>query len=340
VSSAILTVQKSTSIERRIAISLDADRRQERVIRSVLSGGFDIDWTRVLNIGYASDPVAAIERRIREELASDEFRDTITALVINGRLLASFIQLKHERLIGAPVPDEVPVAFAEELAVFKPSAALEFWRELLGLTDDQIRRFEDGLGTFQTEAASVRGRLTDAIVKKLTALHEETIGTGLSQPDFVQRAQELLPNSSRAMLEAEYRTELTKAYGGARHELIVSRSNAFPFTQFFAVVDARTTWDICLPMGTAGPGGKGYIAASSDPIWFIWRPPNHWQCRSDLSPIGYRECIRLGILDAQGRKIALVGNNPDRPFGDPPSLATEEGTGTIRRVEPQNGFGA
>lgn len=339
-SAAILTVQKSASLDRRFAITLEADRRQERLVRSVLGGGFTFDWPRILAIGDASDPVSAAEKRLREELARDEFDETITALVINGRLLASLIQRKHEALVGVKSAAAETLTFAEEQEVFKPNAALDFWRRLLGLTPEQLARFESGLGAFQTETATIRGRLADALVKKLTSLHEEAITEGLPVDDFVRRAQELMPDASRSLLEAEYRTKLTQAYGGARHELIVSRSNAFPFTQFFAIIDTRTTWNICLPMGTAGPGGRGYVAASDDAIWFTWRPPNHFACRSDLSPIGYRECIRYGILDAQGRKIARVGNNPNRPFGDPPRFATEEGTGTIRRVEPQIGFGA
>ena len=147
------------------------------------------------------------------------------------------------------------------------------------------------------------------------------------------------PDASRALLETEYRTHMATVYGEQLHEQIVSRAAAFPFTQFFAIIDNRTTDLICRPMGTAGPGGKGYIAASNDPIWIKWSTPCHWRCRSMHSPISYREAQRLGILAKDGRtKIAIVGGNPDRPFGDPPKFA-EGPDGELREVKPQDGFG-
>lgn len=306
-------------------------------MRAVAARGFQLDWSAILT---GSDPnTDAFERQIKDAF-NDSFADTLLALIINGQLLAAFIQRKHDRLAGVKVKSEPALGFAEEADVFTPDDALDFWQKLLDLTDEQIEAFKNGLGAVNVDSVAIADRVSKALAKQLIDLHTETIREGTPIGEFVKRARDLMPDASRNLLEGEYRTKLTQAYGGARHELIQSRRDTFPFTQFFAIIDARTTWYICLPMGTAGPNGRGYIAASDDPLWIKWRPPNHFGgCRSDLSPISYLEARRMKILDANGNKIAITGSNPNRPFGDPPKFATEPGTGRIRRVEPQEGFG-
>lgn len=316
-------------------------------MRAILAHGTNFNWSKILSdVSDVSDadPIATIERKLRDEL-DDALDDTLEALLINGRMLALFIQRRHDRLAGLKVTPASIFEFAEETEFFEPESALEYWKKLLGLSDEQIAAFRRNLNSALkntiTTTQLVKSRVTDAMVKKLIDLQQETIAEGTPLSEFIKRAKDLMPDATRSMLEAEYRTRLTQAYGGARHELILSRTRTFPFTQFFAIIDGRTTWYICLSMGTAGPNGRGYIAASDDPLWIKWRPPNHFGgCRSDLSPISYLEARRMGILDAAGNKIARVGDNPNRPFGDPPRFATERGTGTIRRVEPQEGFGA
>lgn len=339
--SAILSVTSSTAYDRRAAITIEADERQESVITSVMRRGFRIDWSRVLDVADSSDPLFSIERLLLDQFSSEAFDATVSALGVNGKLIAAYIQRQHEINAGfKALVRELPREFAEP-QLFEPEAAIEYGRRLLKLSDAQVEQLRAGINSFQNAAFVIRGRITRAIMERLAELYAKAIAQGLGLPEFIKQASELLPDHSRAMLEAEYRTHLTTVYGGTRHELILSRANVFPFIQFMAIRDGRTTWWICLPMGTEGPGGKGYIAATTDPLWLTWRPPNHYSCRSDLSPILYREAQRLGILAKDARtKIARVGSNPDRPFGDPPTFAEDPKTGTLRRVEPQIGFGA
>jgi hypothetical protein len=342
----IVSVTKSSTYQRRVAISNDADRRQDAVIQSVMRRGFALDWESILaTVDASSDPVGTIEAIVAEILRGKAFRDTFDALTINGRLLAAFIQQRYEELAGVRGPR--PFLFAEAPSLFTPELALKFWRELLGLEEEEEARLLHELRATDAQRAAMAARVRDAVRERaqtiLTRL--KPIGTeiesGDTLADFIRQAREILPDASRALLETEYRTRLTTEYGGARHEAIVARANIFPFSQFFALVDGRTTWYSCLPMGTSGPQGKGYVAASDDPLWFKWRPPNHFNCRSDLSPIGYKEAQRMGILAKDGlTKIARIGSNPSRPFGEPPRLATDPDTGKVRNVEPQEGFGA
>jgi hypothetical protein len=336
------SVSRSSAYERRLALTVLADDRQDAVIASINARGFSFDWPTIIDAAKdAADLEAAIARATHDALRSREFRDTISALAVNGKAIAILVQRRAERDAGLRAGARY-VAFAEAPpTVFEPSKAVEYWQRILGLSDAEVEALIAGINSFQNEAFVMSGRIAAAVMERVAAIIARTIGEGLPLIEFVREAAEVLPNASRATLETEYRTHLTNVYGTSRHEEILARQVAFPFIQFMATKDTRTTWWMCLPMGSAGPGGRGYIAAADDGIWFTWRPPNHYRCRSDLSPISYLEAQRLGILAADGRtRIAIVGDNPNRPFGDPPKFATDPVTGNIRRVEPQLGFGA
>ena len=342
--SSIASVAASSFYDRREAISVEADDRQQQAITSVLTSGFAFDWPTMVRDTVADDPLPELQTAVDAALQGEEFTATVEALRVNGRLIAALAQQRHERLAGARRQALVAVsagAFAEAPALFRPEGAISFWRRLLGLTDEVVEAMLQGARAFQPDEPFVlASRIAKDVNSQLAALHEKAVSEGLPLTEFKKQAAEVMPDLTAHVLETEYRTRMTQAYAGARHEQVVQRANAFPFMQYLIIKDGRTTWWICLPMGTAGPGGRGYIAATEDAIWFIWRPPNHWQCRSDLSPISYLEAIRLGCLAQDGRtKIAVVGSNPLRPFGEPPAFATGP-DGRLRKVEPQEGFGS
>lgn len=343
----ITSVTAASSYAARMAITADADARQETAITSVLSSGFDFDWPMLLadDVAKASAPLESIERAIRDELRSDQFRETVAALGMNGSLIAAHAQVRHDVLAGIKRPAPI-LTFAEPPALATPPDVIAYWTKVLKLTDEQAVELAAQIAKFEAQAAAMVERISRAVMERVIELHARiitgsvSIEDGASLLDFIKEARTTLPDVARSILETEYRTRLTTEYGSARHQQIVARSNTFPFAQFMIIKDGRTTWWICLPMGTAGPNGRGYVAATTDSVWFVWRPPNHWRCRSDISPISYREAIRMGILAADGQtKIALIGGNPDRPFGDPPKFARHPDTGELRAVEPQEGFG-
>lgn len=345
----IANVSAATAHERRVAISEQADDHQQDVVRSVLENGFSIDWSAVeRDANGKPEPLKAIEHAIAAQLKSDDFTDTVRALDINGRLIAAVILREHERAIGLRLAS--PLAFAEP-DVFTPARALAYWRKKLNLSDAQANDLLASLGRDDSPLFGMRDRITKSLMQRITSLFEEAIANGVAPTEFAARLRELptpkswsggLEDVTNAVIETEYRTNLSESYNESAHELVVQRKNTFPFLQFMAIRDARVTWWICGAMGTAGPGGRGYIVATDDPLPFTtWRLPAHYRCRSSWSPISYLEAQRLRILATDGRtKIAIVGSNPNRPFGDPPEFATNPETGDTRRVEPQEGFGA
>ena len=336
---AISTVRATSLTDQRLRIAHEADAKAEEANAIVLANGFAVDWTRVLDGGpnqYGAD-MDAIDFALRLTLRSDTFRDTITALAINGAGLAAWTQRQNEILAGFRDARKVQVFTFKEPALAVPTKAIEYWRKLLGLDDEQA----DKLASIDTrgEGAKIADRVATALIDRLQKIHDETISKGTNLSEFIAKVREIAPEASRSLLETEYRTHMATVYGEQLHEQIISRANAFPFTQFFAIIDNRTTDLICRPMGTSGPNGKGYVAATTDPVWIKWRTPAHFRCRSMHSPVSYREAQRMGILAKDGKtKIAIIVGNPERPFGDPPAFVTGP-DGALRAVKPQEGFG-
>lgn len=332
------SVNRASTYQRRTTIAKDADERQDQILSDVGKDGFNFNWSAILKDGGA-DTLGLIERQLHEQGRSPDLRRTVGVLGLNGRCLATFVQKRHEEEIGIRRPANIlPVEFSE-LAL--PDGSIDYWRRTLSLTDDQVAVVRSWLTAFDAQMHEIRSRVTDTLMRRLTGIYSRALTGEGGLQSFLNEARDVMPDASRSLLETEYRTHLSRTYGNARHEQIADRANIFPFTQFFIVNDTRTTWYCCLPMGTAGPNGTGYVAASTDVTWFKFRTPCHFQCRSTHSPIGYREAMRMGILDADGRtKIAVRGNNPERPYGDPPAIATNPNPPyESRRVAPAEGFG-
>lgn len=335
--SSVESVSRTSTYERRLQITQDADQRQDDAIASVMESGFFPGWNGILSTIGSKFDASNIAGVLSESLHGDEFEQTLRALAINGAGVALYAQRKHDELAG--VSQRAARAFAEPTA-FTPDRAVAYWQKLLNLTDAQVRQLLAMVTQARNEAARIAARAAAAMVQRMVNLYEQSVVDGLALSSFIQQAREVMPDASRAILETEYRTHLTTVYGDVRVQQMQERVNTFPFAQMMVIKDGRTTWWICLPMGIAGPNGTGYICAANDSLVRKWKAPNHYRCRSDWSPISYREAQRYGILAADGRtKIALVGDNPDRPYGDPPAFAENpNGNGEVRKVEPQEGF--
>jgi len=341
--SAVLSVTKTSTYERRLALTKEGDRRQEQAIQSVLKSGFALDWKAILaEVGDLTSATDVIGHALLAQLRDDDFTESGLALGMNGKLIAAYIQKRTEEQAGLKLPLSIPLTFREStVSVFTPERAVAHWKKLLELSDEDALALLENVSALEPSVFAMRARLFDATMDRIATEYERAISQGADLAAFKRNILEILPDASESLIETEFRTHLTNVYGTSRHEQILERANAFPFIQFMALLDTRTTWDICRPMGTAGPGGRGYIAASDDPLWFIWREPNHFRCRAATSPISYLEAQRLGILAKDGRtKIPKIGSNPNRPFGDPPRFAAHPTTGELRRVEPAPGFGA
>ena len=58
------------------------------------------------------------------------------------------------------------------------------------------------------------------------------------------------------------------------------------------MIDSSTT-DICR-------AADGMIAATNDPVWNVWAPPSHFNCRRVLRLVSRGELERNGLLGENG----------------------------------------
>ena len=89
-------------------------------------------------------------------------------------------------------------------------------------------------------------------------------------------------------LENVYRTNMFSQYSIGNYKQLKEDEKLFPYWQYHAVDDNRTT-SICRTL-------NGKIYKATDPFWNIYYPPNHYQCRStviclskdDMKEYGYK----------------------------------------------------
>lgn len=89
-------------------------------------------------------------------------------------------------------------------------------------------------------------------------------------------------------LENIYRTNMFSQYSIGNYKQLKEDEKLFPYWQYHAVDDNRTT-SICRTL-------NGKIYKATDPFWNIYYPPNHYQCRStviclskdDMKEYGYK----------------------------------------------------
>lgn len=108
-----------------------------------------------------------------------------------------------------------------------------------------------------------------------------------------------------ARLETIYRSNVQSSYSAGRERLAshptVKRLR--PYKRFDAVMDTRTTDDICRPL-------NGVVKPADDPWWNDHTPPLHYNCRSGT----------VTLTDEQAREEGITTDTPD--------------------AEPQHGWGA
>lgn len=208
--------------------------------------------------------------------------------------------------------------------------SLDYWKKKFKLTPEQLGRVEKSISGFMKHSGVSMDKLVGEAMDTLVESFSEASTLGLDAKQFARRIGDTLEGVTKAQAETAFRTTMTESYGKKRVEQIEKNKKTVPFTQFIGLTDDRQTLSICKPM-------SGYIATSDDPIWKIWVPPNHYDCRSDLSPISYPEAIRMGIL-VRNADRSFSYPKGKRPFGDPPKFAINE-KGDSVKVEPAPGFG-
>lgn len=113
-------------------------------------------------------------------------------------------------------------------------------------------------------------------------------------------------------LETVFRNNIQSAYNRGRwHQMNDPRVRRVrPFLLYDAVLDSRTTVDICRPL-------DGAVAHREDAFWRSHHPPLHHRCRSALRALTPRQAERRGVTDV-AELNALP--SPDEDFGELPTM--------------------
>jgi SPP1 gp7 family putative phage head morphogenesis protein len=305
-------------------------QQQQQVLSAILARVDDPRWASLIRSAL---PEPHYEELFHAELqrvyTSERWRTQLATALLNGACIARWAARRD----GVPIVRGLAGAsFAEsEPPVYSPALALEYWKNTIPLTDDEVEGLRENLNGFFNSTLAIAGDYTQSVMTEVGRIFAAAIAEGMTISEFRRRFAEVVPGKARALAETIFRTNITRAYGAQRYAEIRGAGMRVPFIQYLSIPDDRRT-AICEAMYL-------YVAASTDPIWLTWVPPNHWRCRSDLSPIGYLEAIRLGLAAYTSDRRGLVLLRGARPYGDPPAFTFDRNRHAYVRVEPYAGFG-
>lgn len=130
------------------------------------------------------------------------------------------------------------------------------------------------------------------MTSKLFEHMKKSLETGTTFKQWVKDSKEAIEKLGLGKqgyyLENVYRTNMFSQYSIGNYKQLKEDEKLFPYWQYHAVDDNRTT-SICRTL-------NGKIYKATDPFWNIYYPPNHYQCRStviclskdDMKEYGYK----------------------------------------------------
>lgn len=163
---------------------------------------------------------------------------------------------------------------------------------MAGDTSDQTRKLiqqelQSGI-KFGKTLPEIRVAIWERLVSKgLTSLKAVK---GVEQSDAIITALEALLidnlDDVAPYLSTLVRTNTFEALNEARFAEFTDPavSDFVQALEYAAVLDSSTT-EICSHLGTSGKNGGGVIYRADSEFWSMYRPPNHFNCRSVLIPV-------------------------------------------------------
>jgi SPP1 gp7 family putative phage head morphogenesis protein len=103
--------------------------------------------------------------------------------------------------------------------------------------------------------------------------------------DFRDKALEVYDTYNKTWLETEYNTAISQGMAAQHWVEIEKRKEEFPYLQYSAVLDDRTS-EICEPL-------EGVTLPVDDPFWNKFTPPNHFNCRCLLLQISKYDDVEV-----------------------------------------------
>jgi SPP1 gp7 family putative phage head morphogenesis protein len=131
------------------------------------------------------------------------------------------------------------------------------------------------------EKAFTISKITNAdLLQEIQNQLIEALNKGIPYTDFKKELDDILKNrgylkkedGSQWRLDTIYRTNLQGAYMAGRYAQQQEVSDEFPYWEYVAILDNRTT-NSCRSL-------NGTILPANDPFWKTNYPPRHFNCRA------------------------------------------------------------
>lgn len=300
------------------------DRQRDRVGTSIIEAVPMPDWVKLARAARDGGDV-----REAIEAAQDDIREAIAAGMLSGVCIAMLAR-KTE---GIPIIIRAEFK-VEALPRFDtPEAALEYWRRRLNLGPRQVNEMREQITRYMELSKPLAGDVTAATTKQAENFIRLAAQRGLKGDDFIREFADSLGPSARARAETEIKTQLAKTYGERRRaqarEGALSGNQMTPFLQFIGIVDVKQS-PTCRAL-------HRFVAAADDHVWEGITPPLHHNCRSDVSPMAFPECLRKGLIRPSAGGGFEYTRGP-RPYGNPPEWTLDD-KGREVRVKAADDFG-
>lgn len=125
---------------------------------------------------------------------------------------------------------------------------------------------------------------------------------------LIQKGFEKREDGSAWRLDTIYRTNLQSAYMAGRYKEMKEVEAEFPYWEFVAVMDNRTT-DSC-------EGLNGIVLPSNDTFWSVNYPPRHFKCRSRARAVSEFQMKKRGLEVSDSEKYKNI--KPSEGFDNVP----------------------
>jgi SPP1 gp7 family putative phage head morphogenesis protein len=120
------------------------------------------------------------------------------------------------------------------------------------------------------------GSFEDRINRELSRITARQQTTAIATRELRRRLGEMgMSGANPGLAETLVRTHAQVAFNAAQARLDADDPDDVIWGYMLSVVGDDRTSDIC-----AQPGVDGFTAPKDDPLWDIWTPPLHWNCRT------------------------------------------------------------
>ena len=202
------------------------------------------------------------------------------------------------------------------------SEAVAYWLDKIKVGPKDFAELSDrGKAIAFAVSRIAKGDELDTVYR---LLHEALIH-GTTFEDFQAGAGDIFTRrgwsgGSAWKVESIFRTNIQSAYNAGQYQVLDRNRDMFPYWQYSAILDSRTS-DFCRYM-------NGRVFPADSPVWSSSFPPNHFSCRSTV----------IGLTPEDIRDRGLVVES-DNPLGKQVTIADGEETRTVE-LNPDKGFRA